>query len=85
VIHIAALYSKNSFTNSGLTVITGYIFSKMVFAILFHGTYWKLYTNISTGKIEWSTLKQIVRKMIVATIIFDFIDNGSKFILYWNF
>ena len=85
MIHIAALYSKNSFTNSGITVITGYVISKMVFAILFHRIFQKLYTNRSTGKIEWSTLKQIVRKMIVATIIFDFIDNGSKFIFILEF
>ncbi len=85
VIHVAALYSKNSFANSGLTVIIGYIVSKMVFAILFQRTYRNLYTNKLTGKIEWSVLKQIIKKMLVATFVFDIIDNGTKFIFMLKF
>ncbi len=85
VIHMADLYSKNSFANSELTVIMGYIVSKMVFAILFQLAYRNLYTDRSTGKIEWSVLKQMIKKMILATFIFDFIDNGAKFIFILKF
>jgi hypothetical protein len=62
VIHPPDLYLKNSFVNSALTVSTGYIVSKMVFAILFQRSYHKLYTNRSTGKIEWNVLKQLIKK-----------------------
>jgi hypothetical protein len=85
VIHLADLYSKNSFTNSALTVLTGYIVSKMVFAVLFQRSHHKSYTNRSTGKIEWTILKQIIKKMMLATFIFDFIDNGTKFIFIFEF
>ena len=85
VIHLADLYLKNSFVNSALTVLTGYIVSKMVFAILFQRSYHKLYTNRSTGKIEWNVLKQLIKKMILATFIFDLIDNGTKFIFIFEF
>jgi hypothetical protein len=85
VIHLADLYSKNNFANSALTVLTGYIVSKMVFAFLFQKSYHKLYTNSSTGKIEWTVLKQIIKKMMLATFIFDLIDNGTKFIFIFEF
>jgi hypothetical protein len=85
VIHLADLYSKNSITNSALTVLTGYIVSKMVFAVLFQRSYHRLYTNTSTGKIKWNVLKQIIKKMMFATFIFDFIDNGTKFIFIFEF
>jgi hypothetical protein len=57
----------------------------MVFAILFQRSYHKLYTNSSTGKIEWNVLKQLIKKMIFATFIFDLIDNGTKFIFIFEF
>lgn len=85
VMHVAIIYSKNSFANSALTVIIGYIVSKIVFAILFQRTYRNLYTNRTTGKIDWSILKKIIMKMLFATMIFDFIDNGSKFIFMFTF
>lgn len=85
VIHLADIYSKNNFANSALTVLTGYIVSKMVFAILFQKSYHKLYTNSSTGKIKWNVLKQIIKKMIFATFMFDLIDNGTKFIFIFEF
>ena len=85
VIHLADLYSKNNFANSALTVLTGYIVSKMVFAFLFQKSYHNLYTNRSTGKIEWTVLKQIIKKMMLATFIFDLIDNGTKFIFIFEF
>lgn len=79
------IYSKNDFANSALTVLTGYIVSKMIFAILFQKSYHKLYTNSSTGKIKWNVLKQIIKKMIFATFMFDLIDNGTKFIFIFEF
>ncbi len=85
VMHILIIYSKNSFANSVSTVIIGYIVSKIVFAILFQRTYKNLYTNKTTGKIEWHILKKIIMKMLFATFIFDFIDNGSKFIFMFTF
>lgn len=85
VIHLADIYSKNNFANSALTVLTGYIVSKMIFAILFQKSYHKLYTNSSTGKIKWNVLKQIIKKMIFATFMFDLIDNGTKFIFIFEF
>jgi len=74
-------YSHDDFTTSTLTVITGFISSKVVFVILFHRDNKKKYTKRFTGKLNIDILKQIVTKMIFADAIFDIINNVSRFFI----
>ena len=74
-------YSNDDFTTSTLTVITGFIASKVIFVILFHRDNKKKYTKIFTGKLNFDILKQIVTKMIFADAIFDIINNVSRFFI----
>ena len=74
-------YSHDDFTTSTLTVITGFISSKVIFVILFHRDNKKKYTKRFTGKLNIDNLKQIVTKMIFADAIFDIINNVSRFFI----
>ena len=81
VAYISAKYSTNDFANSALTVITGFLFSKVVFVILFHLDNRKKYTKRFTGKLNFPVLKQIVKKMLFADSIFDIISNVTRFFI----
>jgi hypothetical protein len=81
VAYVSTKYSTNDFANSALTVITGFVFSKVVFVILFHLDNKKKYTKRFTGKLNFDILKQIVTKMIFADAIFDIINNVSRFFI----
>ena len=74
-------YSIDEFATSALTVITGFISSKVIFVILFHLDNKKKYTTKLTGKLNFDILKQIVTKMIFADAIFDIINNVSRFFI----
>jgi Co/Zn/Cd efflux system component len=81
---IAFVFSKNSnndFETSILTVVTGFISSKIVFVFLFHLDNKKKYTKRFTGKLDLYILKQIATKMIFADAIFDIINNVSRFFI----
>ena len=81
VAYVSTKYSTNDFVNSALTVITGFVFSKIVFVILFHLDNRKKYTKRFTGKLNLPVLKQIVTKMIFADSIFDIISNLTRFFI----
>ena len=81
VAYVSTKYSTNDFTNSALTVITGFVFSKVVFVILFHLDNRKKYTKRFTGKLNLPVLKQIVKKMIFADSVFDIISNVTRFFI----
>ena len=81
VAYVSTKYSTNDFANSALTVITGFVFSKVVFVILFHVDNRKKYTKRFTGKLNLPVLKQIVTKMIFADSIFDIISNVARFFI----
>ena len=81
VAHISAEYSVDFVLNSALTVITGYITYKTIFAILFHLDNKKRYTKRLTGKLNFQKLKQILIKMLFASSIFDIVNNVTRFIL----
>lgn len=81
VAYLYAKYSSDNFNTSAVTVITGFIFSKVTFVILFHLDNRKKYTKRFTGKLNFPVLKQIVRKMIFADSIFDTINNVSRFLI----
>ena len=81
VAYMSTRYSHDDFTTSTLTVITGFISSKVIFVILFHLDNKKKYTKRFTGKLNFDILKQIVTKMIFADAIFDIINNVSRFFI----
>ena len=81
VAYMSTKYSNDDFTTSTLTVITGFIASKVIFVILFHRDNKKKYTKRFTGKLNFDILKQIVTKMIFADAIFDIINNVSRFFI----
>jgi ABC-type uncharacterized transport system permease subunit len=81
VAYVSTKYSTDNFANSALTVIAGFVFSKVVFVILFHLDNRKKYTKRFTGKLNLPVLKQIVTKMIFADSIFDIISNVTRFFI----
>lgn len=81
IAYYSAKYSTDYFVNSALTVIGGFISSKVVFVLVFHLDNKKKYTKKITGKLNLAILKQVVTKMIFADSIFDIINNVSRFFL----
>ncbi len=81
VAYVSTKNSNDDFTTSTLTVISGFISSKVIFVILFHLDNKKKYTGILTGKLNFDILKQIVTKMIFADAIFDIINNVLRFFI----
>jgi hypothetical protein len=81
VTYVSTKYSNDDFTTSTLTVISGFISSKVIFVIIFHLDNKKKYTKKLTGKLNFDILKQIVTKMIFADAIFDIINNVSRFFI----
>jgi hypothetical protein len=81
VVAYASKYSTDNFANSALTVIAGFVFSKVIFAILFHLDNRKKYTKRFNGKLNFSVLKQIVTKMVFADSIFDITNNVTRFLV----
>ncbi|MDN5846662.1 MAG: hypothetical protein L0H53_10365 [Candidatus Nitrosocosmicus sp.] len=87
---MSAEYSVDKILNSALTVITGFLTYKIVFAILFHIDNKKKYTKRLTGKINFRMLKRILIRMMFASSVFDSINNIARFILIiqllkWNY
>ena len=81
VAYVSTKYSNDDFVISALTVIAGFISSKVIFVILFHLDNKNIYTIKLTGKLNFDILKQIVTKMIFADAIFDIINNVSRFFI----
>jgi hypothetical protein len=61
--------------NSAVIVITGFVLSKIAFAILFH------IARKKAQKRNVPLLKQKVRKMIFADVVFDIVNNLSRFFI----
>ena len=81
VAYILPKYSTNDFTISTLTVVAGFVSSKVIFVILFHLDNKEKYTKRFTGKLNFEIIKQIATKMIFADAIFDIINNVSRFFI----
>jgi ABC-type uncharacterized transport system permease subunit len=81
VAYLSTKYSSDDIATSTLTVITGFISSKVIFVVLFHLDNKKKYTKKLTGKLNITILKQIVTKMIFADSVFDIINNVLRFFI----
>jgi hypothetical protein len=84
VAFVSSILSANNFATSALTVIIGFIVSKLLFAIFFHHDNKKKYTKKLTGKLNLCILKQILFKMILANSVFDVINNLSRFFILFE-
>lgn len=81
VAYYSNIYSADTILNSALTVLAGFISSKVIFVILFHLDNKKKYTKRFSGKLNLGILKQVVMKMVFADSIFDIINNVSRFFI----
>ena len=81
VAYVSTKYSTDNFANSAFTVIAGFVFSKVIFAILFHLDNKKKYTKKFTGRLNLPVLKRIIKKMVFADSIFDIINNVTRFFI----
>ena len=81
VAHFSAEYSIEFVLNSALTVTSGYLTYKTIFAILFHLDNKQRYTKRLTGKLNFQKFKQILIKMLFASSVFDIVNNITRFIL----
>ncbi|HEX6379222.1 MAG TPA: hypothetical protein VFZ60_09105 [Nitrososphaeraceae archaeon] len=60
VAYYSNIYSTDKILNSALTVLAGFISSKVIFVILFHLDNEKKYTKRFSGKLNLGILKQVV-------------------------
>ena len=81
IAHFSAEYSTNFVLNSALTVISGFLTYKIIFAILFHIDNKQRYTKKLSGKIHFQKFKKILIKMLFASSVFDIVNNITRFIL----
>ena len=81
VAHFSDEYSTNFVLNSALTVISGFLTYKIIFAILFHIDNKQKYTKKLSGKIHFQKFKKILIKMLFASSVFDIVNNIARFIL----
>ena len=81
IAHFSVQYSLSYVLNSALTVITGFLTYKIIFAILFHLDNKQKYTKRFSRKINFHALRQIMIKMIFASSIFDIVNNLTRFFL----
>ena len=81
IAHFVAENSINYVLNSAITVITGFFTYKIIFAILFHIDNKRKYTKRLTGKINFPAFRRILSKMLLASSIFDVVNNVIRFLL----
>ena len=74
-------FSFSYVLNSALTVITGYLAYKIIFAFLFHRDNKQKYTKRFSGKINFHVFRQILIKMLFASTVFDTVNNLTRFFL----
>ena len=81
IAHYTAEFFTSHVLNSAITVISGFLTYKIIFAILFHIDNKRNYTKRLTGKINFIVLRRILIKMIFASTIFDTVNNVTRFLL----
>lgn len=78
-----AKYNSNDLATSFVTVLMGYVASGLVFTLIFHSDNKHKYIDTLTGKINIRILKQILKKIVAATSIFDLVNNISRFVIIY--
>jgi hypothetical protein len=81
---VYSTYTQDDLVNSLATVLTGFAASSVVFAILFHVDNKYMYIDKSTGRIDFKNLKQILKKLMAAGLVFEIVNNSSRFIILYQ-
>ena len=84
IAELYALYSPSDILTSTVTVLVGFIIYKTAFVVLFHIDNKQKYTNRLTSEINFTILKQIIKKMIFAWSIFDIVNNLVRGIILFE-
>ena len=81
---VYSIHTQDDLINSVATVLTGFVVSIVVFAILFHKDNKYMYTDKYTGKIDFKKLKQVLKKLMAAGSVFEIVNNSSRFIILYQ-
>jgi len=81
---VYATYSQDDLVNSVATVLTGFAVSSVVFAILFHMDNKYMYIDKSTERIDFKNLRQVLKKLMAAGLVFEIVNNSSRFIMLYK-
>ena len=81
---VYSTYTQDDLVSSVATVLTGFAASRVVFAILFHMDNKYMYFDKSTGKIDFKNLKQVLKKLMAAGLVFEIVNNSSRFIILYQ-
>lgn len=81
---VYSTYTQDDLVSSVATVLTGFAASRVVFAIIFHMDNKYVYTNKSTGKIDFKNLKQVLKKLMAAGLVFEIVNNSARFIILYQ-
>ena len=81
---VYSTYTQDDLVNSLATVLTGFAASSVVFAILFHIDNKYMYIDKTTGRIDFKNLKQVLKKLIAAGLVFEVVNNSSRFIILYE-
>jgi len=80
---VYSIHTQDDLINSVATVLTGFVVSIVVFAILFHKDNKYMYTDKYTGKIDFKKLKQVLKKLMAAGSVFEIVNNCSRLIILY--
>jgi hypothetical protein len=81
---VYSTHTQDDLVNSVATVLTGFAASSVVFAILFHMDNKYMYIDKSTGRIDLKNLKQVLKKLMAAGLVFEIVNNSSRFIILYE-
>ena len=81
---IYSMYTQDDLVNSVATVLTGFTVSSVVFAILFHRDNKYMYIDKYTGKTDFKILKQFLKKLMAGWLVFEIVNNSSRFIILYQ-
>jgi hypothetical protein len=81
---VYSTYTQDDLANSVATVLTGFAASSVVFAILFHIDNKYMYIDKFTGRIDFKNLKQVLKKLMAAGLVFEVVNNSSRFIILYE-
>ena len=84
IAELYSAYSPNNILTSTITVLFGFIIYKISFILLFHIDNKANYTDKFTSQINFTILKQIIKKMLFAWSIFDVVNNVSRWIILFE-
>ena len=81
---VYSTYTQDDLVNSVATVLTGFAASSVVFAILFHIDNKYMYIDKTTGRIDFENLKQVLKKLMAAGLVFEIVNNSTRFIILYE-